>query len=238
MSLDESRNQTQSRRWTRAILIILVLVPVLFNAIMLLPEVTVPVPSENDDIAHFVLVRQANEALDLGANPVDFWVPQLELGLPEFLYYQHLPHLAVVLLHRLLLKRVALFTLFNLVRYLLMVLFPLTVYWSMRTMEFSPISSAIGAGFGSLISANHDFGFDYENYLWLGYGLYTQIWGMHLFFISIACLQRLITRGTGYLAAILSTSALVLCHLVYAYMMGITTIVLFLLAVASESEAS
>jgi len=218
-------------RWLPALL---VAVPIAFNAVMLLPEVTVPVPNTNDDAAHLLVVRQASVALQTGANPVDFWVPQLELGFPQFFYYQHVPHLAVVLLNRLLLGHVSLVTLFNLVRYLLMVLFPATVYWSMRKMEFSVIASAVGAAFSSLISGGYNYGFDYNSYIWMGYGMYTQLWGMNLYFLAAAYLYRLLTSGKGYLGSVLFCSALVVCHLVYAYMLGITAIVLFLLALVRE----
>jgi uncharacterized membrane protein len=205
----------------------LVAIPVLFNAIALLPELRCPVPSLNDDAFHYLFIQRASQALAAGENPVDHWVPQLELGFPQFFYYQHLPHLAVVALHRLLLKRVSLLTLFNLVRYLLMVLLPVTVWWSMRRMEFSPSGSAVGAAFSALLSSSLGYGFDFGSYIWRGTGMYTQLWAMHLFFISTACLYRFLRRGTGCLAAILACSALVLSDLLYAYMMGVTALVIF-----------
>jgi len=61
-----------------------------FNAFALLPEVTVPVPNVNDDAEHVLFIQQASEALTNGQDPLDFWVPQLELGFPQFLYYQNL----------------------------------------------------------------------------------------------------------------------------------------------------
>lgn len=233
-SIDAAANR--SSRWNEAILLLLVSVPIVFNAIMLLPEVTRAIPSLNDDNLHYLLVRQASAALEHGANPFDFWVPQQELGFPQFFYYQHLPHLAVVLLHRLLFESVNLLTLFNLVRYLLMVLFPLTVWWSMRTMEFSATAAAIGAACASLFSGTFDYGFAYESYIWRGWGLYTQLWAMHLFLISTACLERLIVRGVGYRSSIVSCSMLMLSHLIYAYMLVVTAMVLVILALWREPE--
>ncbi len=234
---ERGQQMDPSNRWTAAVLLTLVLIPILFNAIMLLPELR-PVPSMNDDAWQYLFVQRASIATAQGGNPFDPWFPELELGYPQFHYYQHLPHLAVVLLNRMLVKRVDLLTLFNVIRYLLLVGFPITVYWSMRTMEFSTVAAATGAAFGSLISANREFGFEYNSYLWLGIGMYTQLWAMHLLFICVACLQRLLVRGTGYLAAIISSSLLVLSHLLYAYMAGLTAIALYLLSLAPESEAS
>ena len=209
-----------------------VLVPIAFNVIMLAPQLR-PAPSINDSAWHLAFVQSASRALATGDNPFDFWAPELECGFPQFLYYQHLPHLAVVALNRMTLNRVDLVTLFNLVRYLLLVGFPLTVYWSMRTMEFSVIASATGAAFSSFISTNNGMGFDYNSYLWYGYGLYTQLWAMHLLFIATACLQRLLVRGTNFVATVVVWSLLVLSHLFYSYMAALSAVVLFLVSISS-----
>ena len=93
-----------------------VLVPMIFTALALLPELAVPAPSNNDDATHFLLIQRASEALANGENVLDHWVPQLELGFPWFIYYQPLPALVVVLLHRALFGLVDLLTVFNAVR--------------------------------------------------------------------------------------------------------------------------
>jgi uncharacterized membrane protein len=134
-----------SPRTPRIFVLALVALPILLNAIALFPEVTNSTPSDNDQIFHYLFIERANQALAAGDNPVDHWLPEVEAGFPQFLFYQNLPHLTVVALHHLLFEQVSLLTLLNLVRYLLMVLFPLTVYWSMRRMEFSTIAAAVGA---------------------------------------------------------------------------------------------
>ncbi len=222
-------------RWAAAVLLLLVLIPSAFNAIALLPELRLPVPSLNDDAVHYLVVQRASEALAGGENPFDHWLPELELGFPLTFYYQHLPHLAVVLLHRLLLKQVDLLTLFNLIRYLLLLGFPLTVYWSMRRLGFTVVAGAIGAAGATLLSSNHRYGFEYDSYVWRGFGMYTQLWAMHLSFITLACLHRLLERGEGYVAAIVTSSLLALSHLVYAYMMAMTGLVLFLFGLSREN---
>lgn len=216
-----------SGRWATPILLLLILVTSAFNAKALLPELSLPVPSLNDDAVHYLFVQRASEAFTHGENLVDHWTPELELGFPQFFYYQHLPHLTVVLLHRLLLKRVELFTVFNLVRYLLLLGFPLTVYWSMRRLGFSVVAGAAAAAAATLLSSNHRYGFEYDSYIWRGYGMYTQLWAMHLSFITLACLHRVLEKGTGYTVAVIVSAALVLSHLVYAYMMGLMVVVLF-----------
>ena len=214
----------------RLALLVLVAAPMLFNAVALWPEVAIPVPNVNDDAVHIAFIDRASDALARGENVVDHWLPEIDLGFPEFFYYQHLPHLAVVALHRALFGTVDLFTLFNLVRWLLLVGLPLTVFWSMRRMGFGHVAAAVGAAASSLLSADHRYGFEYDSYVWRGFGLYTQIWAMHLSFIGLACLYRLVERGTGLFLTVIVLAALALSHLIYAYMMAITTVVLVVFA--------
>ena len=99
----------------------------------------------------------------------------LELGFPWFLHYQHLPHLVVVLLQRLLFGLPDLRTLFDVVRYLLLLGLPLTVYWTMRTMGFSRAAGAVAGAAATLLSGAHRGGFEYDSYVWRGFGGYTHL---------------------------------------------------------------
>lgn len=202
-------------------LALLVATPMLFNAIALLPELTT-IPNVNDDAAHELFVRRASDALATGQDPVDFWVPDLELGFPQFVYYQHLPHLAVVAVDRILLERVDIVVVFNAVRYVLMVCFPLTVLWAMRRMGFGIVAAAIGAAASSLLSTDGLLGLDYDSYIWRGFGVFTQLVAAHLFFVLLALLQGVISRGRGYAAAAVALAALILSHLLYTVMMAVS----------------
>ena len=210
------------------ILWVLVLFPTTFNAVALFPELSLPLPSLNDDAVHYLFVQRASAALESGENPFDHWMPELEFGFPQFFYYQHVPHLAVVLLHRLLLKQVDLFTLFNLTRYLLLVGFPLTVYWSLRRLGFSVVAGAVAAATSTLLVSTTGYGLEYGSYIWRGYGMYTQLWAVHLSFLTLACLNRLLERGVGYPSAAIACSLLALSHLIYAYIIAVAALVLFL----------
>jgi hypothetical protein len=226
-----------NERWAAAAQMLPMLIAIIFNLVTLWPELGVPVPSLNDDAFHYLNLQRVNAALDDSENPFDNWSPALELGFPEAFYYQHVPYITVAILYRMLLKQVDLLTLFNLIRYLLLVFLPLTVWWSMRTMGFTPTASAVGGAFSCLISSNYLYGFEYNSYLWRGYGMYTQLWAMHFYFIATACLQRVLRRGIGYVAAIFSCSMVVLSDLMYAYLLGVTSLVLFVLSVRRSAAA-
>jgi len=208
------------------------------NAVALVPEVTIAVPNVNDDAQHIAFVRRAADGWSRGENVIDLWVPEFELGVPQFLDYQHLPHVAVAALGRLTFGALDLRTLFDLVRYLVLIAFPLTVFWSMRTMGFTSVASAIAAAASSLLSGNHRYGFEYDSYVWRGFGVFTQLFAMHLSFVALATLHRVANRGTGIAAAALASSALVLSHLLYAYILAITAVVLLLFGITRANAAA
>lgn len=212
----------------------LVLVVIVFNAIALWPELT-PVPNLNDDAYHLQLVARAADALSRGENPFDHWLPTLELGFPVFLYYQQLPHLAVVALSGLTFGSVDLRSMFDLVRYGLLVTLPLTVFLSVRWMGFSRTGAAAAGAAAALFSSDHRFGLEYDSYLWRGFGLYTQLWAVHLSFIAIAALYRLVHVSGRIVPAVFATVGVVLVHLLYGYMLAISAVVIGLVGLGRSN---
>lgn len=192
------------------------------------------VPDVNDSLYHLRLVVRAGEALGGAANPIDFWLPELEQGFPVFMYYQQLPHLAVALLQRLLLGLVGLETIFDFIRWLLMTTMPITAYLSLRWAGFPRTVAAVSGAGAALVSSNFAFGLEYDNYLWRGYGLYTQLWGAQGAFIAFAALWRLFRQRGRLWPAVVSLALLALTHLVYGYMAALTAGVL---ALAGASRA-
>jgi len=222
-------------RAQRLALMALVAIPMVFNAIALWPEVSVDAPNVNDDAFHYLMVRRANDALSNGENVLDHWGPELDLGVPRFLYYQNLPTLAVVGLHRLLFQQVDIFLVLNIVRYVLMVGLPLTFYWSMRQMQFSAPAAAAGAAFSSLLAADHRYGLEYDSFIWRGWGMFTQLWAIHLSLITLVCLWRLAQTGRGVALSIAACSALVLSHLLYSEMMVVSGTIVFLVGLNRQN---
>ena len=223
------------RRAQRAVLAALLVVPMLFNAVALIPEIAIPMVSNNDDANHFVYIERADDAIARGANPFDFWSPEMELGFAPFVYYQHLPHLAVVVLHRTFFAFLDLLTVFNLVRWLLLVLLPLTVCWSLRSLGVPTAGAVLGGAAAALFSGGSRFGMEYDSFVWRGWGMYTQLWGVHLTFLSLAMLHRFLDRGRGLVRTILVVSALALSHLIWAYMAAISALVIFFVGLRRAS---
>jgi hypothetical protein len=96
------------------------------------------------------------------------------------------------------------------------------VYWSLRQFEFSRPAAGAAAALAPLLSAGHKFGFEYDSYVWRGFGMYTQLWAMHLTFLSLALVHRTLRDGRGYFWSVLALSALVLSHVIYAFITAIT----------------
>lgn len=209
---------------------------VLFNALTLLPELTVRVPSNNDDATHFALVQRTDDALSRGENILDPWFPELELGLPWFIYYQPAPAIAVVGVHRALFGLLDLLAVFNGIRYVLLVLLPLTVYWSLRRIGIGSFGAALAGASASLLSGDFRYGFEYDSYTWRGFGMFTQLAAMHLSFIFVATVWRALDRGRDLVRAALALTALVVTHLIYGYMAVGTAVLLVLSGFASFRE--
>jgi hypothetical protein len=159
----------------------------------------------------------------------------MEFGFPPFVYYQHLPHLAVVGLSRLTFGVLDLLTLFNLVRWLLLVLLPLTVWWSLRKIGVGAPGAVLAGAAAALVSADGKFGIEYDSFVWRGWGMYTQLWGVHLTFIGLAFLHDFLERGRGLVRTILVLAALALSHLIWAYMAAISAFVIFVVGLRRAS---
>ena len=86
------------------------------------------------------------------------------------------------------------------------------------------VASAVAAAASPLFSGAFRYGFEYDSYLWRGFGMFTQAWAVHLSFIALACVYRVVNKGTGYILAMVALSVLLMSHLIYAYMMAITVI--------------
>ncbi len=227
--LGAAMRDDSARRLTRGEMIglfVLVAIPTIMNAIALSSEFTIPVASLNDNELHFLFLQRASDALASGENVFDFWVPSIEAGFPQFLYYQHLPTLVMLAVERLSFGNLDLLTSFNLVRYLLLVGLPLSVFISMRWFGFSVVAAALAAAASTLLSGDFRYGFDYDSYIWRGFGMTTQLFAMHLSFLTLAAAYRAFQKGKGVWIAALLFGILVLTHLIYAYMTAMAILVI------------
>src|ERR1044072_7386049 len=215
-----------SKGWSHLSLIV---VAILFNLILLFPEVSIPVPNLTDNVLHYSLIERAADAMEARTNVLDPWVTYWDMGFPVFQYYQHLPHMLVAAVHQLSGKRADLFSLFNWTKYLLLASFPLAIYIGSRKLEMAKTTAAFSALCASLLSTDGLFGTDFSSFVWRGSGLYPQIWGIVLFPVCLGQTYSTIKYNKGYLRSILVFTVLLLSHVIYAYMAVLSLLVFLFL---------
>ncbi len=198
---------------------LLLLGAVLFNLATLWPEVALEPPVLNDDTLHLTLVGRTVEALERGEDPSDFWVPDFVQGYPLFHHYQHLPHLMTAFLYRGLGGVFPLRTLYDGIRYLLLCTFPLSVYWAGRRLGFRAPTAALAGLLSSLLSSGGLYGMDFSSYVWRGWGMYTQLWGMWLLPPALAGLYLTIREGRAWAGTAVLVAATLLSHTVLGYVL-------------------
>ena len=193
-----------------------VAVSVAFNAWYLLPEATVNAAKLNDGVLHTLLLQRMIVAIRAGQDPTDPWFAPVTTGYPVFHYYQHLPYVVPALIGAAF-DNIDAASLLNSTSYLLLCAFPVSVYWSMRRFDFPRITAGSGALLAPLLSTNYLFGFDDNSYVWFGFGMYTQLWGMVLLGPALAQSYRTLRDGGGYFWSVLLVAAVILSHLVLGY---------------------
>lgn len=226
----------------------LVLLAIIINLIALFPETTIK--SElNDNVFAFVLVNQMDKAWDAGRCPfslsclpslTDHWVSTFALGFPVPHYYQHLPHLTVVVLYRLLSNfplqptTYNLFSVFEWFKYLLLAFFPLSIYWAARKLELPPLAAGLAALVSPLISTQYLYGTDFNAVVWRGSGMYTQLWGFVAAPLALGSLYDTIRYGRSVLRSALLLALTFSGHLIFGYIVLLTSPFIVLSVVISH----
>lgn len=213
----------------------LLFVAIIFNLYYLWPEVAIKVPHLNDGVLHQLVLGRTVSAWILNESFTDHWLSSIALGYPLFHYYQHFayfpPAMVEYLSVRLLHVAPPIADLMNWTSYLLLAMFPVSIYWSMRRCEFTHITAACAALTCSLFATNGLYGFEYNSYTWGGYGLYTQLWGMLLLPPTIAQGYVVLRTGRQYFWGMLLLAALLLSHLVLGYIALVSLVAVALLVV-------
>ena len=208
---------------------LLVLTIVVVNLLFLIPELSISRFDLNDSVLHYTLADRMVQAIKQGENPLDFWASEWTLGYPVPRTYQPLGHLLLALLYFILGKSVSLMTLFVWARYLLICLFPLTVYVTGRLLMLRPTICVAAALLSPLISTNGLYGIEYGSYLWRGSGLFTQSLAMHLLLLSLGLAFHTVKQGKSLVLAGFMLGLTFLANLIYGYMGALSVCLLILI---------
>jgi hypothetical protein len=214
-------NQPLSAEVLRRAVRLPLILALLFNFFAFLPELTVRAPDLNDHVLHYALISRINDVWQAGGNPRDPWIPYWGQGFPLLRYYQHLPHLTVAFVYRLLRGWVPLYDLFKGFHFALLVLIPLAFYLGARLIGFEPLAASFAALCTAVLAADRGqryfMGFQALSFTWSGYGLYPQLWGMTLFAPAVGALHRTVLNRRRLGLAVALLSGLWLSHLVLGY---------------------
>jgi hypothetical protein len=223
----------------RAVSALLLGLAVTFNLQQLYPEVAIRVPMLNDGVLHLLNVGRVVVAVAGGHDPTDPWLAGINFGFPLFHYYQHLAYLPpaglYLVLFFLLGETPALADVFAWTTYLLLAAFPVSIYWSARAFGLDRLPSAMAGMLASLLATDGLYGLDLASYVWRGFGLYTQLWGMVLLPIAVGQGYVVLRHGRGYFWAVVLLAATLLSHLVFGYIALASVCVFALLGTTQRS---
>jgi hypothetical protein len=169
----------------------------------------------NDSAMHAQMARFAAARLRDGHLPLSAWYPYLGLGSPHFHHYQSLGHLltggAAALLG------IGADTAFGWALYLLLALWPLSVYAGARLFGLGRWPAAGAALLAPLLVSTPGYGYEHGSYVWQGYGMWTQLWGMWLLPVAWALTYRAVSRGRNYAWAAAALALTIALHFLTGY---------------------
>ncbi len=192
---------------------LLVAATVCWNLVSL-RALTIRVPYLDDSSMHEQMVRFATSQLRAGHLPLTSWFPFLGEGSPQFVHYQSLPAILTGAVGLLTGPDVA----FRWSSYLLLSLWPISVYLSARAFGAGrPAASASAVMAPFLVSAT-GVGYEQHAYVWTGFGVWTQLWASWTLPLAWGYSWRAIRDGRGYFRAVLLTALTVALHFQTGYL--------------------
>jgi Gpi18-like mannosyltransferase len=188
--------------------------------LVVLRSETNPPPNLNDASFHQQMVRWADGQIGEGRVPLDGWYPNLSLGSSFFHHYQSLPHTLTAYTARV--TGASDNTTFVWIAYLLLALWPISVYWGARLLGWSRWTAAAAAAISPLLVSKPGYGYEHGSYTWQGYGVYSQLWAMWLLPITWGLTWRAVARGKYYAAGALALALTMACHFITGYLAMLT----------------
>ncbi len=168
----------------------------------------------NDSSLHEQMVRFATAQLSAGHVPLTSWFPFLGEGSPQFLHYQSLPAILTGAFGLLTGPDVA----FRWSLYLLLSLWPISVYLSARAFGAGRPAAAASAAMSPFLVSATGVGYEQHAYMWTGFGVWTQLWAMWTLPLAWGLSWRAIRDGRGYLKAVVLTALTVALHFETGYL--------------------
>jgi hypothetical protein len=226
---ESSARRARGRRWTdpKYLPLYVVALPVLFGLIALWPEQR-SVWYLNDATVHQSMVRWAADRMRAGHLPFDGWYPYLSLGASRFHHYQSLPHILTATLSLAFGDGTFRWSL-----YLLLALWPISVYVGARLLGLGAWPAAAAALISPLLSSAPGLGYEWSSYVWRGSGTWAQLWGMWALPLAWGLSWRAVAKGERLWLAALVLAITVCLHLLTGYL-ALLCLGVFVLVTPSE----
>lgn len=186
--------------------------PVAWNLLNLKAEI-VGVPYLDDSSVHEQMVRFATDQLRAGHLPLDSWFPFLGLGSPQFLHYQSLPAMVTGLFGLAVGPNVA----FRWSLYLLLSLWPVSVYLGARLLGAGRPTAAASAAMSPFLVGTTGIGYEQHAYVWVGFGVWTQLWASMALPLAWGFSWRAIRHGRDLFAAVALVALTIALHFETGY---------------------
>jgi hypothetical protein len=126
----------------------------------------------NDSSVQEQMVRFATARLRAGHDPFTSWFPYLGLGSPQFLHYQSAESVLTGIAGIVVGPNVA----FRWSLYLLFSCWPIAIFLAARVFGLRPFAAAAAAAVSPLLASVPGVGYEPKAYLWIGYGVWAQLW--------------------------------------------------------------
>jgi hypothetical protein len=173
-----------------------------------------PVQNLNDSAHHLAMIGWAQHRIDTGATPLDGWFPYGGLGSPHFHHYQSTPQVITAYISQVFgAERTYVWTM-----YVLLALWPISVYWGARLLGWGRWASALAALASPLIASKPGYGYEFGSYTWRGLGAWSQMWGMWVLPIAWGLSWRAVARKGSYALGAVSLAAMLAFHFLTAYL--------------------
>jgi len=179
----------------------------------------------NDSALHLQMTALAGHWLAHGSLAFGHWYPNLSTGSPFFAQYQS----ASAVLASALGLLVGYPTTLAWTLYLLLALWPVCVYATGRLLEWGRWESAVAATLAPLLTSVTLRGFGHEAYVWLGNGLWSQLWAMWTLPLAVAFSWRFVSRREYLFGAVAAAGATIAFHFLMAYLLGLILVIFVVL---------
>ena len=208
-----------AKRWSRWAPTGLVALTCVFCLAILRGETTA-VQNLNDSAFHLQMVQWAHGQIREGRVPLDGWFPNLSLGSAFFHHYQSLSETLTAYAARIVGASDQ--TTYLWILYLLLALWPISVYIGTRLLDWTRWTAAAAAAVSPLVVSTPGYGYEHGSYTWQGYGVYSQLWAMWLLPIAWGLTWRAVARGKRYAAAAAALALTIACHFITGYLAMLT----------------